>query len=173
MHYDSSKKFWLLAIEGLKSTTQQDRKQALFVMKRAVECIITGNITLVNTPVAIQRDEAIVRIWQTFFLVFEALEEKQYHLIVPALTHVATLIEENQEYGSYSDGFNVICLRVLYGRIFNHENNTIVKWGICSACTLPTIIFDDEFLELFLNALNNTFLYEYQPCEEEPGFLLK
>ncbi|XP_076632949.1 tRNA (guanosine(18)-2'-O)-methyltransferase TARBP1 isoform X1 [Colletes latitarsis] len=176
-----SERLWLLIINSLKCPIQQYRKQALFIMKRITDfmSVVDKNVLKLEKPPIVpficnrsdETDVSITNIKQKFFLILEALEEKQYHLIMPALTHVATLVRGNKEHVSCNDCFNNCWLQLLFERILKHENNIIVKQGILYVCELHTIIHDYQFLKLFVHVLNNTFLYECKSYQQEPEIL--
>ena len=176
-----TEQLWLLIIRTLKSPTQQYRKQALFIMKRITDFMsnIGENVGELRKPDIVpfvckdptKIEAPIAGIRQKFFLVLEALEEKQYHLIVPALTHLPKLVKGNKEHGSCNDCFNNYWLQLIFERLFHHENNTIVKLGILYVCELRTIIHNHQFLKLFVCTLNNTFLYECKSHQQEPKIL--
>lgn len=166
--------FWMLMLRGLGSREQQYRKQALYVMKRAIDSmntICTQDSRLAKaaiTPFICKKsNDTDLPVKQKFFLVLEALEEKQYHLIVPALTHVSSLIRTNTEHKSCNECFNIVWLQCIFVKILLHENNNIVKWGVHQVCNLSSL-FDDQFLEIFVNVLNQTFLYECHSDDEYP-----
>ncbi|EZA56834.1 putative methyltransferase TARBP1 [Ooceraea biroi] len=171
----SKSTFWLLILEGLRSSLQQYRKQALYIMKKAIDSIdkvCIENLGSTKAPITPficnKSDDTNLPVKQKFFLVYEALEEKQYHLVAPALTHVASLVKANREHKSCNECFNVVWLQCVFEKILQHENNNVAKWGVYQACKLDDNVFNDKFLELFVSILNNTFLYECQPNEEYP-----
>ncbi|XP_014488611.1 PREDICTED: uncharacterized protein LOC106751882 isoform X2 [Dinoponera quadriceps] len=167
----SKNTFWLLLLEGLRSPLQQYRKQALYIMRRATDFMSkAGNLGSMKaevTPFICSESSALSAdgIRQKFFLVYEALEEKQYHLVAPALTHVSSLVKASEEHKSC---FNIVWLRCILEKVLRHENNNIVKWSVSHICKLDSVVFDDQFLELFVSILNNSFLYECQPNEDCP-----
>lgn len=181
VHHDiySKNAFWLFILKGLRSPLQQYRKQALYIMKKAIDCMseeIVLNLTQSNfikaqiTPFICNRADTyspIDHVKERFFLVYEVLEEKQEHLVIPALIHISDLININKEH-KVCDCFNIVWLQCIFEKVLLHENNHIVKWGISYVCKLDDIIFNDHFLELFVRVLNNNFLYECQPDEEYP-----
>ncbi|KOC69711.1 putative methyltransferase TARBP1 [Habropoda laboriosa] len=114
---------------------------------------------------------SINEIKQNYFLILDALEEKQHHLILPALSHLPTLVKGNKEHDVCNDCFNMIWLQLIFVRILQHENNTILKQGILYVCKLPALVYDHQFLKLFIHVLNNTFLYECQAYQQEPEIL--
>nr|XP_034196395.1 probable methyltransferase TARBP1 isoform X5 [Osmia lignaria] len=99
-----TEQLWLLIIKSLKSPIQQYRKQGLFIMKHITNFmnITNENVLKLKIPSIVpfvcgQKTETkilIKDIKQKFFLILDALEEKQHHLILPALTNLSTLIKE-------------------------------------------------------------------------------
>ncbi|XP_054004821.1 uncharacterized protein LOC128890398 isoform X1 [Hylaeus anthracinus] len=176
-----TERLWLLIIDSLKLPVQQYRKQALFIMKHITDFMYTvdKSVLKLERPTIVPficnqsngTEILITDIKHKFFLILEALEEKQYHLIVPALTHIPTLIKGNKEHSSCNDCFNNYWLQLIFERILKHENNTIVKQGILYVCKLHTMIHDCQFLKLFIHVLNNTFLYECETYQQEPEIL--
>lgn len=171
--------FWLLILKGLRSPLQQYRKQALYIMKKAIDSMsedIILNFEQSNfkkaqiTPFICNKSDtssSIDYIKKKFFLLYEALEEKQEHLITPALIHVTALIKVNKEHKT-CNCFNIVWLQCIFEKVLLHENNNIAKWGVSYVCRLDDTIFNDQFLELFIKVLNNNFLYECQSDEEYP-----
>lgn len=169
--------FWLLILKGLRSPLQQYRKQALYIMKKAIDSMSENiilnfeqsNLTKAQiTPFICSKSDTSSStdyIKKRFFLLYEALEEKQEYLIMPALTHVAALIRVNKEHRT-CNCFNIVWLQCIFEKVLLHENNNIAKWGVSYVCTLDEIIFNDQFLELFIKVLNNNCLYECQSDEE-------
>lgn len=180
IYYKST--FWLFVLKGLRSPLQQYRKQALYIMKKAINCMneeIVLNLAQSNlikaqiTPFICNRADtfsSINHVKERFFLIYEALEEKQEHLVMPALVYISDLININKEHRT-CDCFNIVWLQCIFEKVLLHENNCIVKWGILYICRLDDTIFNDHFLELFVKVLNNNFLYECQPDEEYPGIV--
>ncbi|XP_050458983.1 uncharacterized protein LOC126855407 isoform X2 [Cataglyphis hispanica] len=173
--------FWFIIIKGLRSPLQQYRKQALYLMRKAIDSLngsfvqkfVDSRLTKAQiTPFICSKSNdktsSIECIKQKFFLVYEALEEKQHHLVTPALTHITSLIKANKEHKSCNDCFDIVWLQCILEKVLHHENNNIVKWGVLQICKLNGTTFNEEFMELFVNILNNTFLYECQSNEECP-----
>lgn len=173
--------FWLIILKGLQSPLQQYRKQALYLMRKAIKSLneifmlkfvnsrlIKAQIIPFICSKSNNETLSIECIKQKFFLVYEALEEKGYHLVAPALTHITSLVNANKEHKSCNNCFDIIWLQCIFEKILLHENNNIVKWGVSQICKLNGTMFNEQFLELFVNVLNNTFLYECQSNEEYP-----
>ncbi|CAK9805252.1 Probable methyltransferase TARBP1 [Anthophora plagiata] len=183
IHYDLCciEQLWLLLIQSIKSPIQQYRKQALFVMKRITDFMSTINESTLKLKKhkiipfvcnqSMKTKISINEIKENYFLILDALEEKQYHLILPALTHLPTLVEGSKEHGICNDCFNKIWLQLIFERMLQHENNTILKQGILYVCKLPALLYDLNFLQLFIHVLNNTFLYESQAYQQKPEIL--
>ncbi|KOX69854.1 putative methyltransferase TARBP1 [Melipona quadrifasciata] len=171
---------WLSIIQSLKSPIQQHRKQALFIMKQIIDFMSTVNRNDLKSKEctiipfvcnqSIKTEISINDIKQNYFLILEALEEKQHHLILPALTHLPILIKGNEEHVACNNCFNSIWLQLIFERILLHDNNAIVKQGVLYVCKLPILLQDDQFTKLFIHILNNTFLYECQ-TQQEPKIL--
>ncbi|XP_012234605.2 probable methyltransferase TARBP1 [Linepithema humile] len=179
----TSNTFWSLILTGLQSPVQQCRKQALYIMKRAVNSVSKvcvqnfAHLKLTKaqiTPFICSESHAtalhpIDNIKQKFFLIYEALEESQYHLVTPALTYVASLVQAYKERKSCKECFDIVWLQCILEKVLQHKNNNIVKWGVLYTCKLnESSVFNDQFLDLFVNVLNNAFLYEFHPDEECP-----
>ncbi|KYN22698.1 putative methyltransferase TARBP1 [Trachymyrmex cornetzi] len=175
--------FWLFVLRGLRSPLQQYRKQALYIMKKAIGSMSTNVILNFESQLNVTKAEiipficnnsdtslSINDIKEKFFLLYEALEEKKEHLITPTLIHAAALIKINKEHRA-CNCFNIVWLQCIFEKILLHENNHIVKWGISYVCKLDKTMFDDRFLELFIHVLNNNFLYECQSDEKCPGIV--
>lgn len=180
IYYKST--FWLFVLKGLRSPLQQYRKQTLYIMKKAIDCMseeiilnfVQSNLIKAQiTPFICNQTDtfsSINHVKEKFFLIYEALEEKQEHLIMPTLVYISDLININKEHRT-CDCFNIIWLQCIFEKILLHENNCIVKWGILYVCRLDNAIFNDHFLELFVRILNNNFLYECQSDEEYPSIV--
>ncbi|XP_036151332.1 uncharacterized protein LOC105836856 isoform X3 [Monomorium pharaonis] len=173
-----SNTFWLFILRGLRLPLQQYRKQALYIMKKAVNSMsknVILNFAHANlmkaqiTPfICNKSDASIDHIKERFFMLYETLEEKQEHLITPVLSHVVALVKVNKEH-RICDCFNVVWLQCIFEKILLHENNSIAKWGVSHVCELDDdTVFDDRFLELFVGVLNNNFFYECHIDEECP-----
>ncbi|XP_046830389.1 probable methyltransferase TARBP1 isoform X1 [Vespa crabro] len=173
LYYDlyCKDRFWSIISKGLESSVQQYRKWALFLMKKTIDFM--SEIKFENshlkkntlTPFICNTCPKNVKSnKEKFFLVLEALEEKQKHLILPALTHLPGLIKSNEVCGNC---FNIIWLGCIFKRILQHENNNIVKLGLLNICNMDVIMCDEQFLGFFVNMLNNTFLYEIESDNNE------
>lgn len=164
-------RFWWIISEGLESSVQQYRKWALFLMKKTIDFMSEKRFENSHlkknklTPFICDTcSKDVKNNKEKYFLVLEALEEKQKHLILPALTHLPGLIKSNEVCGNC---FNIIWLGCIFKRILQHENNNIVKHGLLNICNMDVIMYDEQFLGFFVNVLNNTFLYEIESDNDE------
>ncbi|XP_025073903.1 uncharacterized protein LOC112552571 [Pogonomyrmex barbatus] len=171
--------FWSLILKGLGASSSQYRKQALYIMKTAVnslnESIRSNLITSKGmkeeiTPFVcdqIDISPPMDCVKEKFFLVYEALEQEQDDLVMPALIHVTDLIEANKKHDICSC-FDIVWLRCIFEKILTHESTQVTKWGVSHVLKLDEAIFDVHFLEIFINTLNNPHLYECQSVEDRP-----
>ncbi|XP_046616037.1 probable methyltransferase TARBP1 isoform X2 [Neodiprion virginianus] len=134
--------FWLVLLKGLSSPIPHQRKQALYLAKRVVDFLDNYKIE-------------------------EALEEKQKHFVIPVFPLLKTLVDEKFEQECCNAaGFHFAWVRCAFSRIFQHSNNTVVKWGLLNVFALDPGLYNDDFLMLILHVLNNTYLYENDTNDE-------
>ncbi|XP_070524773.1 probable methyltransferase TARBP1 isoform X2 [Cardiocondyla obscurior] len=173
--------FWLVILKGLRSPLQQYRKQALYIMKKAIDSMneeTVSNLAKSNfikaeiTPFICNQSHtfSLDCVKEKFFLVYEVLEEKQEHLITPVLSHIVDLVKVNKTH-KVCGCFSIVWLQCIFEKVLLHENNHVAKWGVLYVCRLDDTIFTDEFLELFVKVLNNNFLYECQLDEDSPSIV--
>ncbi|XP_046740839.1 uncharacterized protein LOC124408147 [Diprion similis] len=170
--------FWLILLKGLSSPMPHQRKQALYLVKRVVDFLDKHTIQgtkldeykeirpLVCTGNESHRTSFKKNV-NDLFLILEALEEKQKHLVIPVFPLLKTLVDEKFDFECCNAaGFHFAWVRCAFSRIFQHSNNTVVKWGLLNAFTLDPGLYNDDFLILILNVLNNTYLYENDTNDE-------
>jgi len=167
--------FWKLLQSGLTSADPLVRKQALYLMKRAVDRICQNNISFtLHCPDAVfwwdPADSS--KIWEQFFLILETLEEKQVHLIRPVLPMVNVLVAPSSE----GNVLHVSWLLCVFCRILSHDSNFVVKWGIINFVRIHRDLHFVrngykilEFLTPFMNAVNNSALYSLNPEHCSPS----
>ncbi|XP_012273823.1 probable methyltransferase TARBP1 isoform X2 [Orussus abietinus] len=172
-------RFWLLLLQSLKASVQQYRKQALYLIKK------TSDFMSLHTEMDMKhpKENTIIpflctrskepevsseNIKKCFFLILEALEETQVHLVNPSLSVLPVLIKGHLTHRDCGNCFSAQWLQCVFERMIFHKNNAIVKKGIIQALKLPVSVYDEKFLELLIRSMNNTFLYECQNDEESP-----
>ena len=175
---------WVLIQEMLVSSQPHERKEALYVFKRLVNFIDSHEENIKNSfalnlienkvnPFICNKSDpgklSIKHIINTFILFMEALEEKQKHLVIPYLSHVDSLAEAWIFHKSCGNCFDFSWVYCAFARILEHDNNTVVKWGLLRSLKLNTDAYiHGLFLALIVKSLNNTFLYEKFNDENEP-----
>ncbi|KAI4486649.1 hypothetical protein M0804_006019 [Polistes exclamans] len=165
-------RFWIVIAEGLDSHVIQYRKWALSLLKKGIHFM--SNIKFENLDVKKSMlvpficntcsEKTKERNREQFLLILEALQEVQTHLILPALTHLPSLIISNKV---CKNCFDITWLSCIFKRILQNDNKSIVKQGILDICKVDVVMYDDQFLEFFVNVLNNTFLYEIESNKNE------
>ncbi|KAL6253776.1 hypothetical protein P5V15_015580 [Pogonomyrmex californicus] len=168
--------FWILIFKGLISPISQCRKQALYIMKAAVNSLNENRSNLITseytkaeiTPFICSQiyiSPSVDCIKEKFFLIYEALEKEQDDLIMSASTHLTDLIEANKKH-NICKCFDVIWLRFIFERILKHNSIHIQKWGVSFVHNLDKAVLDEELLKQFIKALNNIFFYKYRADED-------
>ncbi|KAL6257227.1 hypothetical protein P5V15_012154 [Pogonomyrmex californicus] len=168
--------FWILIFKGLISPMSQCRKQALYIMKAAVNSLnenrsklITSEYTKAEiTPFICNQiyiSPSVDCIKEKFFLIHEALEQEQDDLIMSASTHMTDLIEANKKH-NICKCFDVIWLRFIFKRILQHNSIHVQKWGVSFVHKFDKAVWNERMIELFVQALNNIFFYEYRSDED-------
>ncbi|XP_059473624.1 probable methyltransferase TARBP1 [Neocloeon triangulifer] len=140
--------FWLVVQKGLVSRDQMTRKQARYMLKRALHFF---TIRKISAPCnRFEWDSSNQEIWTDFFLILESLEEKQVHIIKPVLPLLEKVFAE-------------MCLEwafVALQQVINHDNNHIIKWGLEFFFNHPWTSGSAEFfIEIVIPALDNTPLF--------------
>lgn len=169
---------WLLLLKGLLSLVPQQRKQALYLLKRVVDFIDGCKIRDIEMvdykkvrPLICTKNIALQIAFKknlnNFFLILEALEEKQKHLVVPVFPLLKSLLDETfQQNNCTTAGIHIAWMRCALLRVLRHDNIAVVKWGLLNALALDSKLYDDELLDMVLEVLNNTYIYENDTGEE-------
>lgn len=143
--------YWNILQSNLNSEDPVLKKQAIYLLKKSVELIISKksaekyNITKIccetNSSIIEHYDDA----WKNFFILCDVSNEKQLHLIEPTLKLYDTL--------KYLDVSWQMCISKLFIR---HPHSAIVKYTVYEIlasnwlCDVNTLV----------HGLNNVFLYE-------------
>lgn len=172
--------------DNLHSECCQKRKEALYLFKKLIDFIESNeeNFKGLNIESCLQlipcainpfmcnnTESNVVSIKQVrtnFILVLEALEEKQKHLVAPCLPLVETLVKAESQHRSCGNCFDISWLYCVFARILEHYNSAVVKWGLLKVLKLPAVYNSDDYLDLIIKTLNNTFLYEKNCDQSEP-----
>lgn len=169
-------RLWLLLLKGLSSSIPQQRKQALQLVRKIVDFVDnhrTQTIQFRNyrniTPLVCIGNDSQQNLFKknlnNFFSVLEALDRDEEHLATPCFLLLKNLPNET----FHIHGFHIAWLRCAYSRILQDDNKAIVKWGLQEVLTLDLELYNEEFLSIVLEILNNTYIYENDVTEEEPA----
>lgn len=169
----NSSHFWDILCDGLTSVVEQQRKQALYIMKKFFEFIDKQKITVYEPFIPFinsqcDKQSSLQQLKNNFFLILECLDEKQAHLVTPALEHLESLINGCHEHLSCINCFDRQYLRCVFKRILQHKTNAIVKFGLMSLLRMNPEIYDGEFIKMLIEGLNHTFLYNNPNADSLP-----
>lgn len=156
--------FWNMIQNGLPNKSQFIRKQALYMVKRSIDCasICNKELCVGNAPNYLFHwnpayVDCSLKPWNDMFLIFEVLEEKQMHLIKPVLSIIFRFIEEYKN-------FHKSWLLCIFQRLMTHENSNLILWGLLNMDKIEFILIPDTKISCllfssFVCALNNSFMY--------------
>lgn len=182
---------WLLLLKGLSSSTPLYRKFALILIKRIVHFTDTWNTftlgkyqeimpllcsrwtwtlgeVLIPEDDVVQLVNAFKKNLNNYLLVMEALEEMQPHLVAPIFPLLQTMLRETIEQQIHGTALHIGWIRCAFSRILQHDNNGVVKEGLLNVFVLDPQLCNDEFLDIVLDVLNNTHLYDNDLNDKEP-----
>lgn len=145
---DVNVKLWEIIWQSLISKDFQNRKKALYMFKKISD--------IPNVSSCCEKDD----LKNYFILVLESLEEKQKHLIIPILPIIDTLVEENKNHRRCENCVHNKSVFCIFSRLLVHDSNFVKKWGLYRSLRLDAEVFDEEFVNLIVCCLNETFLYE-------------
>ncbi|XP_067009826.2 probable methyltransferase TARBP1 isoform X2 [Anabrus simplex] len=158
--------FWRMIQCGLSHEDPLIRKQALYLLKRALDGRCQAAAEAKRETDAIfhwnpKYSKELSTLWDSVFLILEVLEEKQVHLVKPVLYVIDKLIEAVDNSLLHPSWY--ICI---FHRVLSHDNNLVVKWGILHLINLHLNFFtrlveENRFnlISALVNALNNSSLY--------------
>ncbi|XP_055920161.1 uncharacterized protein LOC129951837 [Eupeodes corollae] len=154
-----SSEFWRLIETFL--LTDSNRKAAIFSIRKVLTFICSTDEEIYVKRYFVWPGEQLLASWLTYLTILENLEEKQSHLILPALQ----LIE------SVRLGEDTPWIRIVLQQMLRHKNNLVLRWTV-------NYLFDKFFelvlangiLEDFFHATNNTWLYNEKDACRLPHF---
>lgn len=132
----------------LLSNTRNERKSAIYLLRTIIPIIIAHAKSVSSWE--IDQSAKLSSSWNAYVTVFENLEEKQSHLILPALETLKSI------------NLSPMWLQLLYQQLLQHNNTLVLRWTIeyilenfkCSD-------LNEDLLKHFFNAVNSTNLYNY------------
>ena len=155
--------YWSMIQSGLMSGDSITRKRSLFMMKRSVDTMTSDLSKLEDESglVTQQKSKSDAReFFDLFFLIYETLEEKQVHLVKQVLVKLEQLLSSSSTSSSTS------WILILFLRVFQHPNISMVRWGVTAFLQTKfsrDVVTDQHFLSFICNplleALNETKIY--------------
>ncbi|XP_073989353.1 probable methyltransferase TARBP1 isoform X3 [Rhodnius prolixus] len=144
---------WEIIQTGLIDDDPLIRKQSLYLLKRCITAL-DENSNDVNTSlfhwISLHKKE-LIEYWNSYFVLWEALEDKQIHLIIPALRLFEKIIEISSK---QIVSTNWMCTLFIF--CFKNESITVIKKIM--------LIFFNVDVNLFLccNNLKTVFYYVFK-----------
>lgn len=122
-------KFWRLLQNGICAQQPLARKQALYLLKRAIDELVRSgkSINVTEFEWDVGNTNALQAAWQDLFLVLEALEEAQAHLVRPVLNILSRLLNSHSSRKTCISLPWILCA---FQRVLQHPSHVIVIWGI-------------------------------------------
>ncbi|XP_044733726.1 probable methyltransferase TARBP1, partial [Chrysoperla carnea] len=134
--------FWEMIQKGLSDSYDSNcRKSSLFLLKFSL------NINEFSSKIIKYDKKHDKKIWETFIFLYETLDEKQSHIILPALNSLACLTELHSTWQV-----------IIYRRLLSHDSSIIQRYGIDQIFKLEKLslnIFNDLIVKL-----NDMYLYQ-------------
>uniref|UniRef100_A0A1B6CIL5 tRNA (guanosine(18)-2'-O)-methyltransferase TARBP1 n=1 Tax=Clastoptera arizonana TaxID=38151 RepID=A0A1B6CIL5_9HEMI len=151
--------FWTVIQLGLSDNDPILRKEALYLLKRSLDTIQENNIHLNGTIFCLRNSNSkkFKEIWELIFIIFEVLEEKQSHLVLPVLPSVLKIQDNSLDlHPSW-----ILCL---YKRILKHDSIQIMKWGVLNFLKIDIKLYTgvegyEAAIIVFLKTINNLLLF--------------
>lgn len=122
-------KFWRLLQNGICAQQPLARKQALYLLKRAIDQLVRSGKTINITEFEwdMSNSSTLQGAWQDLFLVLEALEEAQAHLVKPVLSILSRLLNTHSMKKACISLPWILCA---FQRVLLHPSQVISTWGI-------------------------------------------
>lgn len=122
-------KFWRLLQNGVCAQQPLARKQALYLLKRAIDELVRNDksINITEFEWDACNSNALHSSWQDLFLVLEALEEAQAHLVRPVLNILGRLLNA---YSAKKACISLPWILCAFQRVLLHPSQVINMWGI-------------------------------------------
>ncbi|XP_055846821.1 uncharacterized protein LOC129912548 [Episyrphus balteatus] len=162
LHVFRKPEFWQLIDTFL--LTDSNRKMAIFSIRKVLTFVSTTKETIHVDKYFLWPGKNLLSSWLTYLTILENLEEKQSHLILPALEML-----QNVDLGKKTPW-----MRILLQQILRHKNNLVIRWSVNYLFrNFDKLIMENDILEDFFNATNNTWLYNEKLSFQQPVFKIK
>lgn len=152
--------FWMIIQKSLISDDALVRKKGLYLLKRSVDIAATLNLQ-VNVDLfswSYLAYDCLQKCWEKFFILFEILEEKQSHLVIPLIN---STFKEAEPFGYLDKSWTL----VIYKRLLSHDSVQVTKLGILTLLKLKVSSYMqspflyEAVLNVLFHKLNNMVLF--------------
>lgn len=152
--------FWMIIQKSLISNDALVRKKGLYLLKRSVDIAATLNLQ-VNVDLfswSYLAYDCLQKCWEKFFILFEILEEKQSHLVIPLIN---STFKEAEPFGYLDKSWTL----VIYKRLLSHDSVQVTKLGILTLLKLNVSSYMrrpflfEAVLNILFHKLNNMVLF--------------
>lgn len=122
-------KFWRLLQNGICAQQPLARKQALYLLKRAIDELVRSgkSVNITELEWDVSSANALQAAWQDLFLILEALEEAQAHLVRPVLN---ILSRQLNSHNTKKKCISLPWMLCAFQRVLLHPSQVITMWGI-------------------------------------------
>lgn len=152
--------FWMIIQESLISDQALARKKGLYLLKRSVDIA-----TVLNLQLDIElfswsylANERLQKCWENFFILFEILEEKQSHLVIPLIN---STFKDPEPFGHIDKSWTL----VIHKRLLSHDSVQVTKLGILTflksnvSFYIHNSVLYQDVLNMLFHKLNNMLIF--------------
>nr|XP_015218568.1 PREDICTED: probable methyltransferase TARBP1 [Lepisosteus oculatus] len=171
-----SERFWKTVQNGLIHRDNVSRKRALYLLKRCIAVSEATNTAFHSGPPeangvslfwwAPDQHQLLLGFWEDYILIMETLDENQIHVVRPVLNRINKLMEVSMMDRQDRCWFHPSWLVCVYRRMFDSENKTVMRVGVChlldmSVMDLPmfSLGFSEFIVGPFLDVLAESTLF--------------
>ena len=126
---------WNWVQKGLAHSDHLTRKRAMFLLNQGLEtCLVQGgDFGASNLFSSEEMDFQKAKMWPSYFLVLDTIEEPQIHIVKQIASRLQTIVGQASSdlTGTGNNGLmDISWLLVIYRILLNHQNQAIAKWGL-------------------------------------------
>uniref|UniRef100_UPI00358F8850 probable methyltransferase TARBP1 isoform X1 n=2 Tax=Myxine glutinosa TaxID=7769 RepID=UPI00358F8850 len=176
--------FWYAVQQGLSHVSLMTRKRAVYMLKRIVDVsaslqntIIcrTGSTPEESAPIFWWTDISsnhLLSMWEHYILIMQSLEETQFHIVKPVISHVPGLLKAiaSPETDKSFPALHVSWLTCMFSRMLESRSKAVVHEGVtlCLSLDMTEFPFMEQNFDQFicgplLDALLESALYVRSP----------
>ncbi|CAF4893740.1 unnamed protein product [Pieris macdunnoughi] len=151
----SQNEFWEINLRGLSSKLSTHRKLAIYLLKRAVDCLLVTdkNIKIISPSVSLEwvseKKEQLKDDWENFFILIDSLEEKQSNIVLPSL-HLFSLLK----------GLEKCWVNCAFNIGLQHDNLEVKT--TCILHRLENSVTDDSEAIILLESFNDMNIFDHE-----------